>query len=316
MFFYNAFGLILASEIALPELPAAPSASPDVTVCLAPRRPIPARAPGDDLWLEYTAERAELVWPRLGLLTAQHGREMIITPAPDAQAVSIRLFIIGPLITAILHQRGKLVLHASAVAVNGGALLFLGASGKGKSSTAAALLARGHSLVTDDVAALDLDAEVPAILPAFPRLKIGAQVAAALGYDAASLPPLHADLPQRRWLSAPLHAEALPLKAIYVLDDGDESAVVPLLDQEALIELVRHACPTRWGLSGGATHFLQLARLVQTVPLYRLRRPRDLAVLPSVARLVEQFATNQIRANPRQSVAKEESSLTRTGDLR
>ena len=45
----------------------------------------------------------------------------------------------------VLYQRNLLVLHASAVNIAGGAVVFLGVSGEGKSSTAATFVTHGYS---------------------------------------------------------------------------------------------------------------------------------------------------------------------------
>jgi hypothetical protein len=58
----------------------------------------------------------------------------------------------------IRHLSGRLSLHASAVELNGRALVLVGASGAGKSSLAAALcLRKGAALLSDDMTALDHD---------------------------------------------------------------------------------------------------------------------------------------------------------------
>lgn len=54
-----------------------------------------------------------------------------------------------------LYQRGHLVLHASAVEVDGAAWGFVGYSGMGKSTMAALLCSDGGALITDDVLRVD-----------------------------------------------------------------------------------------------------------------------------------------------------------------
>ena len=63
----------------------------------------------------------------------------------------IRLFLLTASLGAIFHQRNSIPLHASGVLIDGGAVLFSGNSGAGKSTTAAALRAKGYTLVADDL---------------------------------------------------------------------------------------------------------------------------------------------------------------------
>ena len=68
------------------------------------------------------------------------------------------------------------MLHASAVRVNGRAVLFCGSSGAGKSTLAAALAQRGYPLVTDDVCTLSIgEAGAPVVYPDGRQLKFWAQ---------------------------------------------------------------------------------------------------------------------------------------------
>ncbi|TGV75989.1 serine kinase, partial [Mesorhizobium sp. M2D.F.Ca.ET.145.01.1.1] len=90
----------------------------------------------------------------------------------------------------LLHQRGLLVLHASAIAVTGRGAIFMGDKGAGKSTTASALIRAGHDLLTDDVVALDLaNPNQPMIVPGFPQIKLAADAAAAISLGQAQVRP-------------------------------------------------------------------------------------------------------------------------------
>jgi hypothetical protein len=67
----------------------------------------------------------------------------------------ILVCLFGPIIGFVLHLRGTPCLHASAVVIDGRAVAFLGHSGAGKSTMAAAFVRRGFAALTDDVLALD-----------------------------------------------------------------------------------------------------------------------------------------------------------------
>jgi hypothetical protein len=79
--------------------------------------------------------------------------EVRATPGPNAPILPV--LMAGTVSSFLLTLRGATILHASAVAVDGGALAFVGPSGRGKTTLAALLSRAGAALVTDDVLAVD-----------------------------------------------------------------------------------------------------------------------------------------------------------------
>ena len=288
MFSYSAYGLSIGSALPLPELTAGEAAA-DVHVSLGRvARPPSEVANG---YFHATAREARLFWEGVGTFLVRGGRKIVVDPAPAVEERVLRLFILGPALAMLLHQRGLLVLHASAVAIDGTAVAFLGGSGWGKSTTAAALHARGHGIVADDVTAVRLDTGRPTVSHGFPQLKLWPEaVVSSLGDDLEALPRLHPDLEKRaRRVAHWFPSASLPLRRIYVLADGESQGSEPLRPQEALVELVRHSYVSRLLQEAEAsTHFLQCASVVKTVPICSLRRPRFLPALSDLARLVEE----------------------------
>jgi hypothetical protein len=94
--------------------------------------------------------------------------------------------------------------------------------------------------------------------------------------------------------------EPVPLRRIYLIEDGDTNEIQLLPPQEALIELVRHSYviflvgPT--GTS--ASHFAQCTALAREVPVCRLIRRRSLGELPEVARQLEQDMARAAKQDP------------------
>src|SRR3569623_1241995 len=143
MYLYSGFALKINSEVELPELSPA-SGQADVTIRLGGVRRTESLASIDD-------ERA---YPRdIGAFHIRNGREIIADLLPHADAGAVRTLLAGRLMGYLLRQRGYLALHASAIALHGRAARFLGESGAGKSTTAAAFHARrGCQVLADDVA--------------------------------------------------------------------------------------------------------------------------------------------------------------------
>jgi hypothetical protein len=197
----------------------------------------------------------------------------------------------------LLRQRGYLVLHASAVACRHRAAVFLGASGWGKSTLAAALHQRGFPFIADDVVAIDTGKAVPVVLPGVPQVKLWPDAVAALHEDTAALPRVHPQFEKRvRPLSAPIVTEPAPLGRLYVLADGPAPALEPVAPREALVELLRHSYGARTLQHvRREAHFLQCAAVARAVPVARLAYPRALERLPEAIRLVEADAARTAR---------------------
>lgn len=290
---YHAYGLDIDSEVALPELAHAAS-SPPPTVSIRFGR-VEKIAPNvEDREHFVSPDEIVLSYPEVARFRVAGGREIIIDPQPDADDAALRLCLLGPALGALLHQRGLLVLHASAVNIGGGASIFLGNKGWGKSTLAASLNARGHGLVADDIVGVEMASDgVPRVAPGFPQLKLWPQAAEFLGFDVNTLPRLLPDIEKRdSRADGSFQVAALPLRRIYVIDLGDRVEIEPVEPREAMVELVQHSYLLRFlpATCASVPHFRQCSALVQSLGLYRLKRPAGIQLLPQVAELLEAHA--------------------------
>lgn len=303
MLSYVVYGLTVSSALELPELVEGESrAVSDITIQLG--RVERCHPEGDFIegYVSGSAEKAYIFVDQVGAFLVRGGFEIVIEPAPGVEERVLRLFILGGALGLLLHQRGMLVLHASAVSLEGNAVAFLGDAGEGKSTMAAALHARGHAVMVDDVVAFDAGVNaIPMVLPAFPQLKLWPEAASLLDENPEALPRVHPDLDKRaRRTTCGFSKYPLPLSRIYVLGEESQPEIIPLQPQAAFAELVRHSYAV--GLLGpsGATpaHFRQCVALAGSGRLYRLNRPRSLHVVPEIARLVEVHVSQEVgRAN-------------------
>ena len=293
MYSYVAYGLGIQSELPLPELGVG-EAAPDVVLRLGKvdRTPLELDAQGDGFWA--TADEACRSLANVGTCLVWRGREIIVDPVPGADERVLRLSILGPAFALLLHQRGRFVLHASAVESAGGAVAFTGGSGWGKSTLAAALHARGCALVADDLTAIAVSPECSTVFPGFPQLKLWPEAVASLGEAPEALPQIHPDFDKRaRRAIRGFSYRRLPLRRIYLLGEGPGPTIEPLQPHEALIALMPHWYGFRFGdrlLQVGdaaASHFRQCATLANSVSVHRLIRPRQLRALGDVVSLVE-----------------------------
>lgn len=163
---YRIFGLTVASDIPLPEAtmidpPMAENlAETEISVELGE---VPPSLPEGRIcapWLEFKGAACLLRFEGIGRFLVEQGRRIVVEKALSASYDDLRGFLFGSAFGAVVHQRGLVPLHVSAVATPKGAVAFTGESGAGK-STLAALLNKemGWPLICDDVAVLGREAD-------------------------------------------------------------------------------------------------------------------------------------------------------------
>jgi hypothetical protein len=286
---YRAHGLRIASELELPELSPGDPEDPavDLQIRLGTVDPAPA---GDDRWAHTDAdpERVLMAYAEVARLAVRAGREIVVEPLPGEWSDTAHLYVTGSGLAMALAQRGALVLHASAVEVGGHAVAFAADAGYGKSTLAAALHARGHGLVSDDVVAVVFEDGVPTTWPAYPQLKLDPAAATRVGLDPGGLPELYRGSRKRvQRLREGFADRPLVLGAVFVLDEGEEPAVESVPGSEAAVELVRLSYDLPVTHRFAAASNLSLAgRLADSVAVRRLRRPWRLDSLQATADLV------------------------------
>lgn len=295
---YEAFGLGISSEIPIPEFVEG-CGTVSVTVRLGAvdwEQPPGATALS---WSRAHNSEVCLYWQGVGKFLVCGGTEIIIDPDPGASQDRLRLFLVGAAFGVLLHQRGLLVLHASAVSIAGTAVVFLGIKGAGKSTIAALLHSRAHRLIADDVLAVKLPDGIPVVHPSFPQIKLWPESLHVLGSNALGLSRLH---PEFEKLSYPVpetfSAEPLPLHSVFVLERGPEPSCQTLESREALSQLITHWYCNRFEYEtlqalGIPSQFVSSTHLISKVPFFLLRYPERLSTMPEVAGLVEKrIATN------------------------
>ncbi|QUL37819.1 hypothetical protein [Erythrobacter sp. JK5] len=182
------YGLNVVCDLDLPELyPAEDSAEPDIVIREGDVPPPTADDPLNvSTFVDGEPGRLWLDFPDRLRMTISDGRSIIYTRYPGVAEDEMRLFLLGSGLGAILMQRGHVVVHGNAVSVDGSdrAIMCIGDTGAGKSTTAIAMLQRGHAMLADDVCPIGADGRV---LPGMPRAKLWLDTAQRLGIDTSEL---------------------------------------------------------------------------------------------------------------------------------
>ncbi len=217
-FQYCAYGLSIDSDFALPELAAGCGREPDVTI-RAGSVPETLEEPYAVSVLYHAAPgRFLLNMPRIARYLAVDGNAIVIERAAGADEADVRVFLLGSVFGAVLHQRGVLPLHGSAVAAASGAVLFLGASVSGKSTLAAEFQRRSYRVLADDICAIAPGPDrVAHLWPGYPSLHLWPDAADKLGVAFAGLPRVRPKLEKYSLRVDRFSTESLPVSAIYGL---------------------------------------------------------------------------------------------------
>jgi hypothetical protein len=313
-FIHSIYGLSLRANRPLPGFSQVPSDSKiDLRVWLFPNAPLGEAAQGSmDAHVDEGEEEIRYISPWTGefgipLLTLHQlrgpgtyrlryddGTQFLIDPAgteirawwpAETSFEDTVTYLSGPVLGFVLHSRGILNLHASAVDVGGRALVLLGPAGAGKSTTAAAFARQGFPVLTDDLTAV-LECENGfSAQPGYARICLTPEATQSFYGRADALPEIAPNWDKRSLelgapttggaLGARFASQALPLGAIYVLGDREEGGsahkVEPLDPQEGLKFLLANTY-MQYLLTPEqrAREFPIIARVVAQVPLRKI----------------------------------------------
>lgn len=321
MFFYQAYGLNIASEIQFGELLPGGTGE-DVCIVRGPvtppkLEPTSIKRQGIEALFAGNKQEAYLKWPGVVTLLAVDGSRLIVQP--DSESVDsqlLNLYILSEALGLILYQKGLFLLHASAVKIGEQVTVFLGRPGAGKSTTAAAFATKGYGVFSDDMVAISLNTHPqPVVLPGFPQVKIWPSAVEGIGCLPSTVSPLFPGSrkqvlrPQKNFPLKPL-----PVNRIFLLEHlspegdaveqlrheqkiatnlpGEENPlkIVKMEPREAFLALTRFfPCPS--GLLKATAlqhHSQQCANLLTAVEAWKWQRPKDFQMLNLFVTAIEQ----------------------------
>ncbi|MBX7513214.1 hypothetical protein K3179_01495 [Qipengyuania sp. GH38] len=283
-------GLAVASDLALPEWQDfAGGEGGDVRIILSDAA-MPGCSEADGTIID--GDKIRFAIDGIGVWEITGGHTIRIHPRPHAQERELRLFTLGSAWGALGYQRGLAMWHGSVVEKIGGAIIFCGETGMGKSTTAAAMLSQGWALVSDDLSRVDADTKGPVVYPASTRIKLWRDAIERFGWDSHILQRDHFR-DDKFHLSAPDHhggAGPLPLRAIFVLAEGNTLEIERLEGHRAATAVLAatvYRPEMLEVLDGWVGQAHIAARIVADAPVFALRRPRDLTALGELAGAVE-----------------------------
>jgi hypothetical protein len=277
---YAAYGMTIRVPFRCAGLPAAGEEAPaDVVVEEGPvPRGLASPVVRESTWDAEPGRFLLRGGRRAGRFLVAGGR-VTLARNPGAEDRALASCFTDRVLAAVLRQRGLLVLHANSAVTPRGVVVIAGASGAGKSTMLAALLARRCAMLADDTSALRLtaDGHVEA-LPGVAQVHLTEAAASGLGYDmsTAAVQPwrrMKAAIPTDRSMA---RSPGRP-RALYLLDThpGSELLVSSLTGAEKFDALQSSI----YGPLFPGEHpalFPLCAAVVDQVEVHRIKRPQDL----------------------------------------
>jgi hypothetical protein len=300
---YLVSGTALTTDLPLPELPLlAPDDEPARAWALVLADHVDAtvdvvefehRTRDGRLWCRVGSGDGVLVLEFPGKLdvvvrTADHVAELAV--ARGLATSTLRHLVIDQLVPHLLRADGEVVLHASAVALDGAALAFLGPSGSGKSSLAGGFVRAGAELLADDFLVVREQEGCYTTTAAYPGLRLWPDSAAHLAGDPGLLAEVADYNDKQRWAVAPrAPGTSVPLAALLVLGDAPQDDADPVCQLgvvhggDAFTLLYGQAFrAARSGRAGQEAELDWFVRLARRVPVVLVEHRRAYDVLPEV----------------------------------
>jgi hypothetical protein len=220
------------------------------------------------------------------------GKKIGCAPWPDVPEETIRHLFLDQVLPRVLSQREGVVLHGSALVIGGGAVVFMGESGRGKSTLGVSFSRKGFPLLTDDGLYVKDESNELLGYPSYPGVRLWSESLSELYPDPGSLPfvahyydkqRLDATRGSLEFTSSPV-----PLRAIYLLGSEperkstDHVQIWKATGRHAFREVAKGL--HRFDVTSRSELLHQfdiVSRIVATVPTYQLYFQHDFSLLPA-----------------------------------
>jgi hypothetical protein len=275
---YSVFGLNIQSEIEISELVTTFS-NPDVIIRLGKVPESLGEKSFKGVCFEAIPGTLIIEAKNIARYIIIEGKEIIIEPEPNAKESSIRLFLLGSAMGALLHQRGILPIHGNGIQFNETGILFAGISGAGKSTLAAMMALRGFMPITDDISAIGFENDNPVILPGIPHLKLWNDSIQKMKLKTDGLKKVRDELEKYYYPTNNVFAnKTIPLKKIYIMNINQQEGIAlkSISGIEKFTVLKNHTYRYNYlkSMNLEENHFGLVTKLASKIEISRLFRNR------------------------------------------
>jgi len=222
------------------------------------------------------------------------GQDALIKVQPTANADEkiVAQFIIGIALMFLVKRQPIITLHGSAVSIDSNAVVFLGAQGSGKSSTAMAMTLQGAKMLCDDAVPIGLadrdGIPQPVVYPGIPRPKLLPDAYRDMIGDTSEAMHLFDGVDKYQ---IPIESEtaATPLHLVYLLIPTEGLKYIEyeeLKGFEKIAKILPHLSVLQ-GVEAIQDSYSQAVNMFRNARVWEIRRPNENSTIDQVVEVVQ-----------------------------
>ncbi|WP_221388207.1 hypothetical protein [Clostridium perfringens] len=280
--FYKVYGLIVESDIEIPELLSIDKNENKVDIKIKKDiipKDIIEKIPSYS-WFKYDVDSMVFTVKNIGSFYIYDGKNIIVQPSENADNQGIKTFILGTSFGMILLQRNKVAIHGGAILIGENAIILTGQSGAGKSTLTNAFRQYKYPFMADDVSSTIELQDVIFIEPAYPQQKICRDAMEKMGYRIDDFKLIDED---REKYVIPTHEsfvkEKRKLQAIFEIEpyDGEEVKIEEISGGEKMKTILRNIYRIEIIAPHGIppAYFKKVINIAKNTLVFRIKRPKN-----------------------------------------
>lgn len=298
-FNYKVYGLNIKSQIEINEFNISDNKDNDVEIILG--------EVSEDIKLEIKNNKRAAytnteIWFHIeGIATyyIKNGDTIIVEPCKNTNINILRVYLMCSCLGFIMLQRNMVAIHGGVIEMDNKAVIFTGDRGAGKSTLTTALRQKGYKFISDDVAAINFNENIPYVAPGFPYQKLCEDAMDNMGYNKEECTSFMSDTKVKYMV--PAHNEfvdsASQLFAICELTVGDIDEVVieecigseklnKIIDNIYRVEFIKYL--------GGLNpiYFRKCLDIAKNIRFYKITRPEGQFTVDEQIKLIERNILN------------------------
>ncbi|MCX0402031.1 hypothetical protein [Clostridium perfringens] len=280
--FYKVYGLIVESDIEIPELLSIDKNENKVDIKIKKDiipKDVIEKIPSYS-WFKYDVDSMVFTVKNIGSFYIYDGKNIIVQPSENADNQGIKTFILGTSFGMILLQRNKVAIHGGAILIGENAIILTGQSGAGKSTLTNAFRQYKYPFMADDVSSTIELQDVIFIEPAYPQQKICRDAMEKMGYRIDDFKLIDED---REKYVIPTHEsfvkEKRKLQAIFEIEpyDGEEVKIEEISGGEKMKTILRNIYRIEIIAPHGIppAYFKKVINIAKNTLVFRIKRPKN-----------------------------------------